>query len=289
MWYQPPRNASSVAVGVLEVALHHRVAAEHDLAQSYAVRRHRVHRLRVGHLHAVHGRVADTLPGHEGGALAQRQALPVGLGHADRGRPVGLGQAVEVGDAEAHALHRLDHRAGRCGTAGGDLHPLLEAALHLVRRVDQHGQHDRGAAEMRHLLVAQRGEDDGGIDLAQADMGAAGGSDAPGVGPAVAVEHRQRPQVDRAGAEAEDQRVAKRVQVGAAMVVDDTLRVAGGARGVAERDRFPLVVRGSSTRTPDRPSPAAPRRRARPAARPGPQDRRCRSPGSAAGPGPAPP
>ena len=32
------------------------------------------------------------------------------------------------------------------------------------------------------------------------------------------------------------------VQVGAAVVVDDALRVAGGARGVAERDGVPLVV-----------------------------------------------
>ena len=37
-------------------------------------------------------------------------------------------------------------------------------------------------------------------------------------------------------------RVADRVQKGAAVVVDDTLGVAGGARGVVERDRPPFVV-----------------------------------------------
>ena len=41
--------------------------------------------------------------------------------------------------------------------------------------------------------------------------------------------------------EPEGDRVAERVQKGAAVVVDDALRIAGGAGGVVERDRFPLV------------------------------------------------
>ena len=45
-------------------------------------------------------------------------------------------------------------------------------------------------------------EDHRRVDLAQADMGAADGGDRPGVGPAVAVEHRQRPQIDRTGGSA---------------------------------------------------------------------------------------
>ena len=37
--------------------------------------------------------------------------------------------------------------------------------------------------------------------------------------------------------------LADRHQVGAAMMIDDALGVAGGARGVVERDRVPFVVR----------------------------------------------
>ena len=48
-----------------------------------------------------------------------------------------------MGDAEAHPLHRLDHRRGRRRAAGRDLDVVVEAALHLGRRVDQHVQHDR--------------------------------------------------------------------------------------------------------------------------------------------------
>ena len=45
------------------------------------------------------------------------------------------------------------------------------------------------------------------------------------------------------------------------MVVDHALGIAGRARGVAERDRIPLVAAGSARRTRDRPRRAAPRSR----------------------------
>ena len=63
-----------------------------------------------------------------------------------------------------------------------------------------------------------------------------------GIAPAVAVEHRQRPQVDRVVAHVPADDVGQRVQVGAAVVVDHALGVAGGAGGVVERDGVPLVV-----------------------------------------------
>ena len=73
-------------------------------------------------------------------------------------------------------------------------------------------------------------------------MRAALRGDGPGEGPAVAVEHRQRPQIDAARGDAEGEIIAERVQVGAAVVAHHALRVAGGARGIAERNRVPLVV-----------------------------------------------
>jgi hypothetical protein len=57
------------------------------------------------------------------------------------------------------------------------------------------------------------------------------------------VEHRQRPQVHRVVRHAPDEDIADAVQIGAAVVIDHALRIAGGARGVVERDRLPLVLR----------------------------------------------
>src|SRR3546814_16494051 len=74
-------------------------------------------------------------------------------------------------------------------------------------------------------------------------MGPRLGRDGPGEAPAVAVEHRQRPEIDRVHLHAPDQAVAESVQVGAAVVVDDAYRVAGGPAGVVQGDRVPLVGR----------------------------------------------
>jgi hypothetical protein len=65
--------------------------------------------------------------------------------------------------------------------------------------------------------------------------------DAPGRAPAVAVEHRQRPQVHRARLCSEWMTSPQRVEVGAAVGVDDALGLPGRARGVVDRDRGQLV------------------------------------------------
>ncbi|MNZ12994.1 hypothetical protein D3C78_298780 [compost metagenome] len=72
-------------------------------------------------------------------------------------------------------------------------------------------------------------------------MGAGQGGDGPGVAPAVAVEHRQGPQVHRVVAHGPGHLVAEGVEVGAAVVIDHALGVAGGAGGVVQRDRLPFV------------------------------------------------
>ena len=74
-------------------------------------------------------------------------------------------------------------------------------------------------------------------------MGAGHRRDRPREAPAVAVEHRQGPQIDRVLPHAPDQNIAERIQISAAMVIDDALGVAGRARGIVERDRVPLVRR----------------------------------------------
>ena len=68
--------------------------------------------------------------------------------------------------------------------------------------------------------------------------------DRPREAPAVAVKHRQRPQIDRMLAPcAQVTTLPTAEQMRAAVVIDDALRIAGGAGGVIERDRVPFVVR----------------------------------------------
>ena len=180
-----------------------------------------------------------------------------------------------MGHAEPHPLHRLDHRRGRRGAAGRDLDDVVEAALHLVGRVHQHVEHDRRAAQMGDAMLGDRGED------RRRDRPGAGRHacrrppSPPRIGPAVAVEHRQGPQIDRWPVEPEGDRIAERVQKGAAMMIDDALGIAGGAGGVVERDR-PIRRRAAATAQRDRRRRETPRNRSRPERPPSSADRRCR-------------
>ena len=63
----------------------------------------------------------------------------------------------------------------------------------------------------------------------------------PRKAPAVAVEHRQRPQVNRMCRHIPFQRIAKRIQISPAIMVNDALRVPRRTRGIVDTDRIPLV------------------------------------------------
>src|SRR5205807_5078013 len=80
-----------------------------------------------------------------------------------------------------------------------------------------------------------------GAYLAQAHVGAGKHRDRPREAPAVAVEHRQGPQIDRVLAHGAGDDVADREQISTAVAVDDALGVAGGAGRVVERNRVPFV------------------------------------------------
>ena len=73
-------------------------------------------------------------------------------------------------------------------------------------------------------------------------MGAAVGADRPGEAPAVAVEHGKRPKIDRGMRHGPGDAIAKAVQIGSPVVIDDALGVAGRAGGVVERNRVPFVL-----------------------------------------------
>src|SRR5690606_26348758 len=75
---------------------------------------------------------------------------------------------------------------------------------------------------------------------ANVDPGA--GRHGPGEAPAIAVEHGQGPQVHAVLGHVPLQHVADGVDGRTAVVVDHTLGVAGGAAGVVEGNRIPLVL-----------------------------------------------
>jgi hypothetical protein len=72
-------------------------------------------------------------------------------------------------------------------------------------------------------------KDQRGIDFAQANMRAHHGDDRPGKTPAVAMKHRQCPQIDRMRRQWPSHDIADRFQKCTAMVIDHALGVAGGA------------------------------------------------------------
>ena len=148
-----------------------------------------------------------------------------------------------MGDFEPGFAHRRQHcgRRRRCG--GEKAHEVGQRSLLFRTGVEQHRHDDRRAAQMRDAVLGDEIVHRLGAHLAQADVDAGLDADRPRKTPAVAMEHRQRPQIDRVAAHVGGDDVADREEVGAAVVVDDALGVAGGARGVVERNGVPLVAR----------------------------------------------
>src|SRR5207249_2973095 len=145
------------------------------------------------------------------------QCGPAGLPFAHGVRAVGLGEAVDVDDRRAELLHGGDHgRAGR-GAGRGD----YQVTVQRVRfgGVGDGDQDGGGAVGVGDPLGVDGAPDLGGVDGAQADVGAADRGHAPGGAPAVAVEHRQGPQVDRVGTVPRVDDLGEGVEVGAAVVV----------------------------------------------------------------------
>ena len=137
-------------------------------------------------------------------------------------------------------IARRRRGAGDHGDAPGASMP----ARQLRGRVDQHVVHDRRAAVVRDPVLADRVEDRArprpcaGTRWCRRRRPSSRGSTSRCSGTSAASTDRPR-----ACGMPQSKHVAERVQVGAAVVVDDALRIAGGAGGVVQRDRVPLVGR----------------------------------------------
>ena len=228
-------------LGLLVVAEHDVVAAHHHLAQGLGVGGHVAHVV-VHHAHLAGGDVRHALPRLFARPLVNRQLVPFLVPGADAVRAVGLGEAVDVENLGAERLHVGDDRRRRRRRRGDNVQLAGEDGGLGARMVDQRYQHDGRAAQVGDLLPLDEVEHPGRLQPPQADVRAGHRGHAPREAPAVAVKHRQRPQVGRAVVHADLQRRGHGVQVAAAVRVQHPLGVAGGAAGVIDADRLVFVL-----------------------------------------------
>jgi hypothetical protein len=94
---------------------------------------------------------------------------------------------------------------------------------------------------MRDAFRAQQTPNLGGIDLMQADMSASGSRDRPGKEAPIAVEHRQRLEVDGRRCETGAPHHGEGLEVGTPVVIHHPFRLTRGPRGVVDRQKGALV------------------------------------------------
>src|SRR5262249_20617901 len=156
-------------------------------------------------------------------------------------RTLQFGHAVDVSDTEAELLHALDYLGRGRRAAGLDIDEVVEPAPLLGRRGGEQVEDGWCTARMRQRGCRDHRKDKCWVNFAQTDVGAAHCDHRPREAPAVAVEHRQGPKVDRLGGQRPGHDISYGFQERAAMVINYALRIAGGAGGVVERDRAAFV------------------------------------------------
>ena len=115
-------------LGVLQVALHHDVAAHHDLAHRRAVGRHGLQGVGVADVERFQRLVADALAGHQLGLFGRRQGVPGAVPFVDDGRTVAFGQAIDMQHGEAGGAHGgQDRFRRRRAAARWNVYPLQGA------------------------------------------------------------------------------------------------------------------------------------------------------------------
>ena len=226
---------------VLEIALHDDIAAEHDLAERPAVGGRLLHRGGVHHRQIFERVIAHALADAFGQSFLVRKLVPGGVPFIQRRGAVSLGQPVEVGQLETRFVHLGEHGGGRGRGGVVESDAMAEVAPLLGRRVEERRHDERRAGKMGHAVIG-----DGVVyrlrpHRAEAHMRAGDEAQRPGEAPAVAVEHRQRPQIYGMLAHAGRDGVGVAHQRRAAMVIDHAFGIAGRAARVVQRDRVPFV------------------------------------------------
>ncbi len=226
---------------VLEISLHHHIAAEHDLAHGLAVARHFFHRLRVAHGKSFQHGIGHALPRLHLRALLRVELVPFVVPGVYHGGPVGFGEPINMDHVEALRLELADRRGGRRRGGGEIMDCVRQRFLLVLARIDEETHHGRRPRHMRHAVLGDGAEDVRRRHAAKAHMRSRDDAQGPGEAPAIAMEHRHRPEIDGSPRHARGDDVAHGEEMRAAMVIDDAFRVAGRARCVVEADRLPFV------------------------------------------------
>src|SRR5262249_31462514 len=155
-------------VGLLEVALHHVVAAHDDLSERLGVHRHILHVL-VDHPYEIEDHVALALARGLPGHLVGRQAIPLRVPGAHRVRAVRLGEPVDVHRPEAQLLELREERRRWRRAGDGARDGMRErVGLGIVDDADLYGGR---AAVVRHAFAVDQLPDAARLHAAQAHVG----------------------------------------------------------------------------------------------------------------------
>ena len=195
-----PSSAECIlrCLGIPVVAFHDTVSADDEFADLLAVG------LDGGHVFAhdalLHHQISHALPRLQSRLLFKRQSVPFGLPLTESGRTVGLGQPVKVDDLRSNRLDIADHLWGRRRATRHD--GELRGERNLIRGgvMGEVDQHRGGSTKMRDPFSFNDAKHVGRDRPFQANMRAGGRCNCPRITPAVAMEHRKRPEIPgRAG------------------------------------------------------------------------------------------
>src|SRR5438552_1852544 len=100
-----------------------------------------------------------------------------------------------MGQFDTNLFGTLDNRRWRGSARDLPGDPMGDAGSHFGRCVDQHAVDNWGATHVGHVVVAYGVEHRLRLHPAEADIDASAFGDGPRKAPAVAVEHRQGPQI----------------------------------------------------------------------------------------------
>lgn len=133
---------------------------------------------------------------------------------------------------------------GRRRRSGGeDFNAAGEGFASGDRGVGEHVEDDWRAAHVGDLVGGDGGVDRGGVEAAEANVRAADGSDPPWEAPAISVEHRKSPEINRLlWNRPIDQRIDSDDEQ-AAVAVDDALRSRRCPGGVVQYGWIPFTLR----------------------------------------------
>ena len=219
---------------IFQIAFHDQISTHENFTHGLPVLWHWLQGFGVGNHHLILQRGPNALTRQQLGPIIDTQFLPLLMWRADNTRAIGLGQSVDMANTEAHVFHAGDHRSRRCRASRHRTHCLADALFKLVSGIDQGIEHHRCSAEVCDSVRLNRIENSFVPNVPQTDAGAGNGSERPGETPAVAVKHRQRPEVDRVSTHIPTQCHGNRVQIGTPVVIHHPFGITGSSRGVIE-------------------------------------------------------